>query len=174
MNFNLTYNGTVYTYAKDQNGNGAWYCVRGRVPGFFGKGMSGIMVPTMLSTELSKEAVRQGLVSFKDLNRQIRNEKKPKEKVVRVTSTRKNTGLISSLNIFSLENSVKSDSQIEIEQALEKLKVPTKVIKVSDEEETTELFAELFTSDDIVDEEELEEEIELDLEEVESEIIDVE
>lgn len=176
MNFNLTYNGTVYGFTRDHLGNGFWYCVKGKVPGVLGKGSPGMMVPSMLSTELSKEAVRQGLAGFKDLSRQMRKEKKTKEKVVRVASTKstkKKTDMLSSFNPFSLENSVKSEAQVEIEQALEKLKTPAKK-KVVDEEETTTLFADLFTTDD-EQEEDLDEEddnIEFDFEEIEEEIID--
>lgn len=175
MNFNLSYNGAVYGFTRDSAGNGFWYCVQGRVPGVIGKCIPGMMVPTILSTELSKEAVRQGLASYQDLARQLRKEKKAKPKAVRVAAKpKKHSTLLSSFNPFSLENSVKSDTQIEIEQALEKLKTTTKRKRITDEEETTEIFADLFSPDNDFDDEE-EEDIEtLDLEEIEGEVIDVE
>ena len=175
MNLRLHYNGAVYGFTRDISGNGFWYAVSGRIPGVIGKCTSGLMVPTILSTELSNEAVRQGLANYQDLSRQVRKEKKIKVKSVRVTAAKpKKTNMLSSFNPFSLENSVKSDAQIEIEQALEKLKTTTKRKRVVDEEETTEIFANLFTPDDDMDEEQEEEIEELDFEEIEGEIIDVE
>lgn len=166
MNLSLDYDGRIYGFSRDQSGIGSWYCIKGPV--------AGMTVPAILGSELTKEAVKRGLASYQDLSRQIRKEQKIKTKKVKASGNNKQINLHGGFNpfSFSLENSVKSESEIEVERTLESLKIPSTRRRVVDEEETTEFFSDLFSPDDEEDLDLDSEDIELEFEEVESEVID--
>lgn len=143
-NLRMEYNGSVYGFSRDGSGIGYWYCVSGRVPGIFG-GSSNLLVPRIMSSELAKEAVNQGLACAEELAKFEKKKEKPKRRVS-VSAGKKNVSAIKGgFNPFARKALLKlSEEDQEVASEVPALK---KLGRYEDEE-TTSFFSEVFAPED--------------------------
>ncbi len=152
MNLQMSYNGSVYGFTRDASGIGYWFCISGRIPGIFGKNANQLLVPRIMSSELAKEAVRQGLACAEELSKFLKKKEKTKKRVK--VAKPKVSMIKGGFNPFA-RVALQKLSPEEQELALK-----VSALKSQDrfeEEETTSLFSEIFAPDEEeVDEDEME------------------
>lgn len=83
MEVRLDFEGSVYGFSKDQDGNGFWFCVSGKIPGMLGSMSSGIVVPRVFASRLSAEAIRRNLIDLSDIQKDVKRDE-PKRKIVKI------------------------------------------------------------------------------------------